>query len=97
MNDQTQTTGSKTKWLWVALLAVLAVVGVGVLLNPAGDADEVALSDVDEATAEERMLTDLDTPPSDEALEQVNGAGDIPANVDDVETVTGPDPDTATE
>lgn len=97
MNDQTQPTGSKTKWLWVALLAVLAVVGVGVVLNPTGDADEVALSDIDETTAEERMLTDLDTPPSDEALEQVNGAGEIPANVDNVDTVTGPDPDTVTE
>ncbi len=65
------------KWIWLAVIVVLAVAAVIVFLNP--DGDEPQLPDSAVTTTEERLNTDLtpDDEWTDEALEDVNGAEDI--------------------
>lgn len=79
-DDVIQKKGS-SKWLWLAVIVVLAVAAVIVFLN--ADGDEPALPDSATTTQEERLNTDLsdESELTDNALEDVNG-------VNQVDTVT---------
>ena len=85
-DDVIQKKGS-SKWLWLAVIVVLAVAAVIVFLN--ADGDEPALPDSATTTQEERLNTDLsdESELTDNALEDVNG-------VNQVDTVT---PDASAE
>ncbi len=66
-----------SKWLWVAVIVVLAIAAVIVFLN--ADGDEPDLPDSAVTTQEERLDTDLsdESELTDEALEDVNGVNQI--------------------
>lgn len=79
-DDVIQKKGS-SKWLWFAVIVVLAVAAVIVFLN--ADGDEPTLPDSATTTQEERLNTDLsnESELTDNALKDVNG-------VNQVDTVT---------
>ncbi|KPM24569.1 hypothetical protein AAJ72_02095 [Citromicrobium sp. RCC1885] len=63
-DDAIQKNGS-SKWLWFAVIVVLAVAAVIVFLN--ADGDEPALPDSATTTQEERLNTDLDSTAGEDA------------------------------
>ncbi|MBY8337090.1 hypothetical protein KYN89_08505 [Alteriqipengyuania sp. NZ-12B] len=75
-DDVIQKKGS-SKWLWLAVIVVLAVAAVIVFLN--ADGDEPALPDSATTTQEERLNTDLsdESELTENALEDVNGVNQV--------------------
>ncbi|RDS78545.1 hypothetical protein DL238_04700 [Alteriqipengyuania lutimaris] len=78
MNDDAPIQKQGTsKWLWVAVIVVLAIAAVIVFLN--ADGEDPDLPDSAVTTQEERLDTDLtdESEVTDEALEDVNGVNQI--------------------
>lgn len=64
-DDVIQKKGS-SKWLWLAVIVVLAVAAVIVFLNADGD-DPATLPDSATTTQQERLNTDLDSTAGEDA------------------------------
>ncbi|GMM93639.1 hypothetical protein [Qipengyuania sp. MTN3-11] len=74
MNDPLPEEGpSGTKWLWVAVLVLLAVAAVIFFLNADGDEELETIPDEAVTTTEERLNTDI-APPDTADLPPVTGA-----------------------
>ena len=83
---------SGTKWLWVAVLVLLAVAAVIFFLNADGDEDLETIPDEAVTTTEERLNTDLPTVGEDGDLPPVEGMEDGGVDgVDGGEGVADPD------
>ena len=81
--------GTGGKWIWLGVIVLLAVAAVIIFLN--ADGDEPQLPDSAVTTTEERLDTDLtpDDEITEEALEDVNGAGDIDVVEPDQDALEG--------
>lgn len=88
------TKAPRTRWMWVGVIVLLAVVFVIFLLNADGDEDLEEVPDYAVTTQEERLNTDLPLAGEDD-LPPVDGAQDdatITAEGGEVEVVETPEP-----
>jgi len=96
-NDDVIEKGSGSKWLWVAIIVLLAVGAVIIFLN--ADGDEPELPDSAVTTQEERLNTDLtsDEQLTDNALEDVNGVNQVDTVTPDQDAMSQDDGEIATD
>jgi len=73
-DDQPIQKSGTSKWLWVGVIVVLAILAIIVFANPSGDRDVDPV--VTDATQEERLSTDISNEEqmTQQAMEDVNGA-----------------------
>lgn len=71
MTDPATEPNSPKSWLWIAVLALLALAAFFMFFNPDGDADENVADVTASASDEERLDTDLDV---QQDLPPINGA-----------------------
>ncbi|MCP9221586.1 hypothetical protein MKP08_02335 [Erythrobacter sp. LQ02-29] len=84
MSDPVPDSTPKTRWIWVALIVLLAVGVVAIYFNADGDTDDVELADSAVTTQQERLNQDLPQPGEPNATEQQMDqpvtAAETPAN-----------------
>ena len=93
MNDPVpDTKAPRTRWMWLGVIVLMAVVFIGVLFLATRDETPETIPDYAITTQEERLNTDLDLANDD--LPPINGAEDdttITAEGGEVEVVTDPE------